>query len=262
MDMLRNGVAALHPLALRDAEARTLGVHYYFRRVGDMVIDAQPTLPATDIANKVALLCIYFGLKASLTDQRYANARYDCIVDDVEVAHVLLKPAGYRLSLHATNSSAPIERRLSRNDNISAKDQQIANTSLKASTSTFDFRPNGQALGIVAVFLTAMTAIMHWGLRPNTDRLPPYTAISPGRDWDTRLIFVEPTPPRVHPPYFESRWAIDMARQLPFFCVQSHTFAELDSIITVDGVDVGAALLLKEPPDKFGRRRDGKVVET
>lgn len=262
IDMLRNGVAALHPLALRDAEARTVGVHYYFRRVGNMVIDVQPTHPATDFSNEIALLCIYFGIKASLTDQRHVNARYDCILDDLEVAHVNLEPAEYRPSSKGTKKSSVTAARISKSGHSSANNRQSTNTSLKAFTPTFDFRPNGQTMTIAAVFLTAMAAIVHWGLHPNTEPLPRYTAISPGREWDSHLIFVESTPPRVRPPYFESRWAIGMARQLPFFCVESHMFAELDAIITVDGVDVGAGLLVKELPDEFATAGgDGKVVE-
>ena len=260
IDLLRNGVAALHPLALRDAEARTAGVHYYFRRVGDMVIDVQPTHPATDISNEVALLCIYFGIKASLTDQRYVNARYDCIVDEVEIAHVTIEPARHRLPSKGTKISPATVARVRDSGSISTNDLRITNTSLKAFTPTFDFRPDGQTMTIAAVFLTAMTAIMHWGLHPKTERLPPYTAISPGREWDAHLIFVESTPRRVWPPFFESRWAIEMAKQLPFFCAASHVFAELDAIVTVDGVNVGAGLLVKELPAEFASG-DGEVVE-
>ena len=260
-DLLRNGIAALYPLALRHAAARTAGVHYYFRRVGDMVLDVQPTHPATDVSNEIALLCIYFGIKASLTDQRYFNARYDCISDDVEVAHVTLEPAGYRLSSKSLKKSPGMVAGLREPGGTSTNDRQITNSSLEAFTSKFDFRPNGQTLTITAVFLTAMTAIVHWGLRPKTARLAPYTAISPGREWDSHLFLVESTPPREVPPYFESRWAIEMARQLPFFCAQSHTFAELDSIVTVDGVDVGAGLLRKALPNDFTSGRDGKVFK-
>ena len=260
IDLLRNGVAALHPLALRDAEARTSGVHYYFRRVGDMIIDVQPTHPATDVSNEIALMCIYFGIKASLTDQKYVNARYDCILDEVEIAHVTIEPAGHRLSSKSTTKSPATVARISESRSTLNNDLRITNTSLKAFVPTFDFRPDGQTMTITAVFLTAMTAITHWGRHPKTERLPPYTPISPGGEWDAHLIFIEATPRRVWPPFFESRWAIEMAKQLPFFCVASYMFAELDAVITVDGVIVGAALLLKELPHEFASGK-GKVVE-
>lgn len=237
--MLMNAVDALAAIAVKDQRGRSPRMHFHSRAYPSVHIDIEPkgpsTAPLSDVSNEVATLCLYYGTVDMIKHQEYKVVTFSCLWDNVEVAVVYI------------DGTPPSTAQLPGDTAMSNTTDTVTDPQLNALQPNFFFIDNAKTLGIPLSFVTIMNALksfFHYG----STEIVPRCFTNPGPEWDASILFFGDGPVRTRPPFLEYRYVIETLRQAPEFMWRSRKFAELGIGFNVDGVPLGAALLMKGKP--------------
>ncbi len=265
--MLMDAVDSLAKLAPLDYLGRQPNFHGHMEAYPQVVIDVDPVYPATDVENRVAVLCIYWGMETVVSNRNYKNAEIDCFWDNVVVAQVRFEQPGYYSSA-TVETNSPIsslgvtaEPTVSNGTtpgltagNSTLNSPTALNTSLDARVnSIFYFRSDSQTLSLTDVFIITMATLKNVASFPSTDAVTSFTS-GAGSAYDLYFAFASGETIRTRPPFYEYRWIIETVRQIPAWMLSQRRFAEISIGILVDDVHLGSAVLEKgeQPHDPPG----------
>lgn len=124
---------------------------------------------------------------------------------------------------------------------------------------TFSFELNGRTIGESNIFMTVFTGILKAAPYSKTERVRTFFVNS--RAFNTYLSFVERADPGPDGPFFEYEQLIQLFTQLPSW-VMSHgsQWTEVDMVVSVDDVAVGAGVLKWQTRQELGAADRGGVM--
>lgn len=251
--MLRNTVEVLAELAQRNYHSRMSN----FRSNGpfeDIVITVDPVEPAIDVANRIAIMCIWWAMYFVTVERRFRNMEVDCKWDNVVVAQVhfqALKPLSSAQDQTADDSRF---EGASTNTTKSVASLSIPMSMGEGNTTTpwlnekldikFNFFEDAQTLTVFDVYIAVMGALNYVARRPSTDAVARFNC-GPYTDFDIRITFDSARTIRARPPYYEYRHVIEALRLLPAWIVAQGRFAEVYFNIGIDHIYVALAFLTR-----------------
>ncbi|KAL8948123.1 MAG: hypothetical protein Q9222_005660 [Ikaeria aurantiellina] len=228
IDVLMNGLDALSVFASKNYTERSSNMHFHSSDYPAVTIDVEPTAPAEDYSNEIAVLCLYHLMADSVTRRFFKQAQVSCVWDNVEVATIWVKK--YTPNVPSVPSTVA-----------------TANPVSAAVQPRFSYLVDAEGNAIIVVFVTVMDA-MKWFAKYSDTAIVPRCYTSPGPGWNSGIFFPGTQAPRTEPPYLEYRWVIESLKRVPAFMLQNGRSAELTIDFRVDDTALGSALLSRKTP--------------
>ena len=256
--LLRNTVEVMAELAQRNYHSHMTSFRSNWP-FEDVLISVDPFPPNTDVANHIAIRCIWWAVYFLVLDRKFKEVTIDCKLDNVVLAQVRFgegQPLPFSPAQnHAENENGFPGMSTNTTSKVGSLDGPISDTKPNGSHTLLDeqidilfgYLDNSRSLAVFDVFIVVIGALSSVARWPSTEAVKGFGAGTFG-PFDARLIFESARTIRATPPYYEYRHVIEALRRIPPWLMAQGKFKELEIGIRVDGVLLASANLRRSSP--------------